>query len=167
MTIFPYMWCTTLIVQRVFSFVKRMNEDIYKTSKFTWRKSWSFSEDCHKITCMLFYNCSHFNFYSNPINFWNVRISEKKRKKKAFRSKTERKKIASKLNAWHFLISPEASSQLFKGNGVWMSTGSAGVMCVKSLLACSGLNSSAQSRAEGVWAFTHACSTFCCFCGWF
>lgn len=31
-----------------------------------------------------------------------------------------------------------------------MSTGSAGVMCVKSVLACSGLNSSAQNRAEGV-----------------
>lgn len=55
-------------------------------------------------------------------------------KKKLFLSKRERKKITSKLNAWHFLIWPEASSQLFKGNGVWMSTGSTGVMCVKSLL---------------------------------
>lgn len=55
-------------------------------------------------------------------------------KKKQFLSKKERKKITSKLNAWHVLIWPEASSQLFKGNGVWMSTGSAGVMCVKSLL---------------------------------
>lgn len=52
-----------------------------------------------KLHACFFFNCSHFNFYSNPINFWNVRISEKKRKKKAFRSKTERKKIASKLNA--------------------------------------------------------------------